>query len=62
MRLKDFNNYKIININGQVVKKKSPWPKIIVSALVTALIIFVFIKVSPNFKGYEVFLNHLKNF
>jgi len=62
MRLKDFNNYKIVNINGQVVKKKSPWPKILVGALVTALIIFIFMKVTPNFNGHETFTKLIKNF
>ena len=60
MNLKNFSNYKIVNINGQVVKKKSPWPKILISALVTTLIIFAFFRVSPNIKGRAVFIDNLK--
>ena len=62
MKLKNFHNYKIVNINGQTVKKKSPWPKILISALVTTLIIFLFIKVNPNFRGSNIFFNLIKDF
>ncbi|CAM9151541.1 ABC transporter permease [Mycoplasma marinum] len=62
MKLKNFNNYKIVNINGQVVKKKSPWPKILIGSLITVLIILVFLHVQPNFKGHKVFAEQLGNF
>lgn len=60
--LNNFKDYKIVNINGQVVKKKSPWVMTITSLFVLALIVVVFVLVKPSFSGHAVFFDNLKHF
>ena len=62
MKYSDLRTRKIIDINGQVVKKKSPWPKVISALLVTILVIFILYKVNPSFEGKKSFLKNLNNF
>ncbi|MCC3161063.1 MAG: ABC transporter permease subunit [Mollicutes bacterium PWAP] len=46
---KNFNNYKVVSINGQVVKKKNPWLITILALIITALIISIIFVIKPGF-------------
>lgn len=62
MKLKDFNNYKVVNLKGQTVKKKTPWPAILTGIAVTVAFILIIWAVKPNFDGAGAFSKQIKNF
>ena len=62
-KIKAFNN-KYAKLNNQVVMKKSPWPKIIFSLILTVAIIFIFYLTKPIQHGWswKLYSHSLKNF